>query len=76
MERNQTVFSFGRMVIFLLSSGSLQCVQEVPLEDVRTSWNLDPFSLDEIQPFGYRLLGFIPHCAVKVCLPEEVCESW
>ena len=61
---------------FCRVSGSFQCGQTVPRREYQVSWSLDPFSTDAVETCSNVLLRLVPHDAVNVCFPEEVCELW
>ena len=73
-QKNEQCIVFGCMSTLIRDSGSLKCNQVVPQEDGGTSWCLDSFFTDVLQPFICGFLGLIPHVVDIVCEPEEVCE--
>ena len=59
---------FGEIVFFSRSSGRLNGGQVVYPEEGRTSWGLDPFSTDVVDPcrYGFLILNPLGHGAVKI----------
>ena len=67
---------FGRTSIFIWSSESFQYCQAVTHLYGGTSWSLDSFIPDAVDPFNHGFFGLTPHGTANVCLPEEGCELW